>query len=88
MRIKERICPKRCRVSSAPARQRMLIEVVEEQVTDRRIDLVLNWYCPVCGHNEPMNSKDIRLISRIRKSSGANFDRKKYYPEIKKLTEI
>lgn len=82
MRIKERICPKRCRVPDAirHTRQRMQIEVVETQATERRVDLVLNWYCPVCGHNEPVSSNDLRQISRLRKSKGVIQVLRKYYP--------
>ena len=87
LRIGERICPKRCVVpGTRKYRQRMKIKAIEERITRVRLDILLNWYCPMCGHEEPLNTKDIRRISKPARIIDGVRERS-YYTEIQTTGE-
>lgn len=69
MRLREKVCPKGCKMDGGiKRRERLLIVSRWVRVKQNRSDVILDWYCPLCGYTEPVNSKDIR-----RESANVNF---------------
>lgn len=84
MRLKHRWCPKGCReitqkIGRKPnIRMNIIVRPDVVKKSYKRYDILLDWWCPQCDYIEPVNSKDIRRISKRTKHQQSTTAREMY----------